>query len=148
MADLMMDRLHYTVRAKTINRRMYRIEHVDQVRHPPPESLDHPFDGGPGVRVLGAARRDLGERQALPGAGGVILLDGGPGGPVEPFDGLQLRAHARHQLHVRDQLPHTLRCGSDPCRHLDRRSVRVHRTRPLHRGPPSAPSWVPNSRVA
>ncbi len=31
MADLMMDRLHYTVRAKTINRRMYRIERVDQL---------------------------------------------------------------------------------------------------------------------
>src|SRR5262245_15704960 len=27
----MLDRLHYTVRAKTINRRMYRIEHVDQL---------------------------------------------------------------------------------------------------------------------
>jgi hypothetical protein len=33
MADLMMDRLHYTVRAKTINRRMYRMEHVDQLYH-------------------------------------------------------------------------------------------------------------------
>ena len=31
MADLMLDRLHYTVRAKTINRRMYRIQHVDQL---------------------------------------------------------------------------------------------------------------------
>src|SRR5262249_10310530 len=31
MAELMLDRLHYTVRAKTINRRMYRIEHVDQL---------------------------------------------------------------------------------------------------------------------
>jgi hypothetical protein len=30
LADLMMDRLHYTVRAKTINRRMYRIDRVDQ----------------------------------------------------------------------------------------------------------------------
>jgi hypothetical protein len=33
MADLMLDRLHYTVRAKTINRRMYRIEHADQLYH-------------------------------------------------------------------------------------------------------------------
>ncbi len=31
MADLMMDRLHYTVLAKTINRRMFRIERVDQL---------------------------------------------------------------------------------------------------------------------
>jgi hypothetical protein len=31
LADLMLDRLHYTVRAKTINRKMYRIEHVDQL---------------------------------------------------------------------------------------------------------------------
>ncbi len=30
MADLVMDRLHYTVRAKTINRRMCRIDRVDQ----------------------------------------------------------------------------------------------------------------------
>src|SRR5262249_10949204 len=31
MADLIIDRLHYTVRAKTINRRMYRIERIDQL---------------------------------------------------------------------------------------------------------------------
>jgi hypothetical protein len=31
MADLILDRLHHTVRAKTINRRMYRIERVDQL---------------------------------------------------------------------------------------------------------------------
>jgi hypothetical protein len=37
MADLMMDRLHYTVRAKTINRRMFRIERSDQFYY----ALDH-----------------------------------------------------------------------------------------------------------
>jgi hypothetical protein len=31
MAGLILDRLHHTVRAKTINRRMYRIERVDQL---------------------------------------------------------------------------------------------------------------------
>jgi hypothetical protein len=30
LADLLLDRLHYTVRAKTINRRMFRIDRVDQ----------------------------------------------------------------------------------------------------------------------
>jgi hypothetical protein len=33
MADLMLERLHYTVRAKTINLKMYRIERVDQLYH-------------------------------------------------------------------------------------------------------------------
>src|SRR5258705_133196 len=33
LADLMLERLHYTVRAKTINRKMYRIERVDQLYH-------------------------------------------------------------------------------------------------------------------
>lgn len=37
MADLMLDRLHYTVRAKTINRKMFRIERVDQFYY----AVDH-----------------------------------------------------------------------------------------------------------
>jgi hypothetical protein len=37
MADLVLDRLHYTVRAKTINRRMYRIDRVDQFYY----AVDH-----------------------------------------------------------------------------------------------------------
>jgi hypothetical protein len=37
MADLMMDRLHYTVLSKTINRRMCRIERVDQLYY----AVDH-----------------------------------------------------------------------------------------------------------